>query len=415
MGSLRRFSFVPADPTSCLVSTAIDLGRIRPRNQIPEVGLVRLLLLGRVTDLLENMRRTEEKDELTLEIVTIQASAIGLDPALAQNLVKNRLVNDKLVHIDGEEITLLYGKPSDVYGYSIRHMLSELSEAELSLLKLICNSTRKAMGIEDLDKVLGLFLRAYRQGLRTFLFDNKILQEFRHDEADYIVSPRAYKNEKNFKMAIEVLTDHKLSPLMDFIRENPGNPDTVVQTYKNVDRDAITALSSSGVIDPLALDVHGDKKNYLFSADLLRKRSDNDHFDLVKTTLANFRFGEYYSTNARLSSLEKFLQSLLDRGFAGAATPIGTDYNELESRQIVRVKAVSGTEKYRFWLLKRDVIEDCLSVLKGYVPINAQAMKPNLSGIDSVVQSRSDLNIISATKSTVADAIRMIQEGIGFG
>ena len=376
---------------------------------------MRLLLLGRVTDLLENMRRTEEKDELTLEIVTIQASAIGLDPALAQNLVKNRLVNDKLVHIDGEEITLLYGKPSDVYGYSIRHMLSELSEAELSLLKLICNSTRKAMGIEDLDKVLGLFLRAYRQGLRTFLFDNKILQEFRHDEADYIVSPRAYKNEKNFKMAIEVLTDHKLSPLMDFIRENPGNPDTVVQTYKNVDRDAITALSSSGVIDPLALDVHGDKKNYLFSADLLRKRSDNDHFDLVKTTLANFRFGEYYSTNARLSSLEKFLQSLLDRGFAGAATPIGTDYNELESRQIVRVKAVSGTEKYRFWLLKRDVIEDCLSVLKGYVPINAQAMKPNLSGIDSVVQSRSDLNIISATKSTVADAIRMIQEGIGFG
>ena len=401
--------------SSCLVSTAVDLGRIRPREQIPEVALVRLLNAGRVTDLLEGLRRTEEKDQLTIELAIIQASTAGMDPALAREVTRKRLVEDKMIFLDSDRITLLYESPTQVFRYSIANLIPELTEAETKLLKLICSSTRRAVGMEELDRVLEMFQRPFREGLRSFFFDNKILQSFEQKGSEYVVSPRAYKSEKNFKMATEVLADKKLITLLDFIRDNPGNPDRAVEAHKGVDEGTLAALSASGVVDPLTLDVRGQKRKFLFSADLLPKREDVDNFDMVKSTLANFRFGEYYSVGANLFSVEKFLQSLLDRGYAGAATPIGTDYNELETRQIVRVEPISGTGKYRFWLLKRDVVEDALSVLKGYVPIKENAVRGGPGGIESVVKSRGDLNIISATKSSVAEAIRMIQEGLGQG
>lgn len=400
------------DSSSGLIAVTVDICRIRPREQVPEIALVRLLEVGRKTDLLETIRRTEEKDELTIELIILQASAIGLDPALARQLARRHFVDDHMIELDGDKVTLLYDSTKEVYLYA-KNLLSDLTDAESNLLSLIYSSSRKAVGIEDFDKALELFKKPYRDGLRKFLLKNKLLESFEYNGAEYIISPRAFKVGKNFKTAVEVLADERLSPLIDFIRENPGNPDAVVQSFKKVNDHDLSLLSSSGIVDPLALDVNGDVKNYLFSADILRKRSDNDNSDLVKTTLANFRFGEYYSEGANLLDLKKFFQSLLDRGYAGGATPIGTDYHELERLQVLRVEPIGGTGKYRFWLLKRDVIEDCLSVVNGYVPITAHSAKAGLDSIDTVVQSRSNLNIVTEKKSAVVEAIRKIREGIG--
>lgn len=152
----------------------------------------------------------------------------------------------------------------------------------------------------------------------------------------------------------------------------------------------------------------------MFAPDILNKRGDKDHFDLVRKTLANFRFGEYYSHNTRLRDLDRFFEVMLDHGYAGQAKPIGTDYMNLEWAGVFRIEKIHGTSDYRFWMLKRDVIEDARSVLRGYIPIQSSLDKINLSNIESVVQTRSQTtySLDQTSKEELLKALRQIQEGL---
>jgi hypothetical protein len=114
---------------------------------------------------------------------------------------------------------------------------------------------------------------------------------------------------------------------------------------------------------------------------------------LVRKTLSNFRFGEYYSDKTRLQNLHAFLTSLLDHGYAGKAEAIGTDYQNLELLGIVRIEVVDPFGNCRFWMLKKDVIEDAISILQGSIPIQSKLRAANLSSIEGVVQARSKLNV----------------------
>jgi hypothetical protein len=161
------------------------------------------------------------------------------------------------------------------------------------------------------------------------------------------------------------------------------------------------------------LNVKGDTKDYLFSADVASAREDKDHSDLVKKALANFRFGEYYSDISKLHSLDEFLSSMLDRGFAGYASAIGTDYRELEG-SVFRITRVAGN-MYRFWMVKRDVIEDCLGILRGIIPIHSDKRAVSLTNIDNVIQTRLQIDpeVVASTKKRLQDAVREIQEALG--
>jgi hypothetical protein len=129
-------------------------------------------------------------------------------------------------------------------------------------------------------------------------------------------------------------------------------------------------------------------------------------------TLANFRFGEYYSSKTRLWSLNKFFNKMLDRGFAGSAEAIGTDYKNLEKAGVVKVEKIDASN-FRFWLLKRDVIEDANNIIKGVIPIQSAKKVGNLMDINNMVQTRRqiDVEIAQASKQQVIKALRDIQEG----
>ena len=180
------------------------------------------------------------------------------------------------------------------------------------------------------------------------------------------------------------------------MQDNPGNPLPVVSQVLGTKDDTLHLLSKYGLLEPLKLEVQGDNKEYLFSPNSTMERDDKDHFDLVKMTLANFRFGEYYSKKTRLYNLHLFFGRLLDRGYAGSAEAIGTDYHNLEKNGIVRVEKID-TNNYRFWLLKRDVIEDANNIIKGAIPFHSSREAVNLSNIENMVQTRTKIDVEVAT------------------
>ena len=105
---------------------------------------------------------------------------------------------------------------------------------------------------------------------------------------------------------------------------------------------------------------------------------------------------------------------MLDHGYAGSAEAIGTDYMNLEWAGIFKIEQITGTEKYRFWMLKRDVVEDARSVLRGYIPIQSKLKVGKLSRIESVVQARANigLRLDHNSMKDITKSLRQIEEGL---
>jgi hypothetical protein len=89
-----------------------------------------------------------------------------------------------------------------------------------------------------------------------------------------------------------------------------------------------------------------------------------DILDQVKLVIASFAFSTRYAT-FRLRDPEVFLDSLISRGYAGNATPIGTDYGAMEKQKIVNVEPVApGSTRYRFKSIKRDALIEARDTMR---------------------------------------------------
>jgi len=89
-----------------------------------------------------------------------------------------------------------------------------------------------------------------------------------------------------------------------------------------------------------------------------------DVLDQIRLVIASFGFATHYA-QYRLRNPETFLESLIDRGYAGNATPIRTDYGALEKQKIVNVQPVSeGSSRYQFVALKKDSLVAALDTMR---------------------------------------------------
>jgi len=394
------------------ISVVLDL--VRLDQLIIQTVLPNVYLVGKEVDLLEHIRRTEKKDEMTFNLVGWHAIALNISSVVLNRISKQAFIDYKMMEInDDRKVVFLYSSTKEVYEYGIKRFKECLDEKECSLIEYLVKSTIRPVVESELKEILDLFEKPLREPIETLLVENNMLRPFEHKGEHYFVSPRIYKDEDKFRLAYEILEDEGLSNITTFIKDNPGNPQSVVQTFLDINQEVINLINQSGIADPLRLNVAGDTKSYLFSPDASLNREDKDHFDFVKTTLANFRFGEYYSKKAQLNDLDAFLSSMIDRGFAGWAEPIGTDYKNLERAGIVKVRRVAPN-RYRFWMLKEDVIRDAREILRGYIPIQSNASIGNLGDIDTIVKTRSLLRPpkVHFSLDKITQALRHIQEGI---
>ena len=407
-----RWHMLLVSPNRDLVYFAVDLSRL-PDNPIAETQLADILEIGREVDTLETIRRSNKGAKIPLDLIRFQATRLRIPPKLFDINVRQQFEEKGMISVVDGKATLLFEVSMEVYNYGLKRLAEIEDEKQIDYLEILAKALKKPILFDDFLGVLTKFDPPYRNGLYDFIIENKILIPFKFKGESYLISHRLYRDEKKLRMALEILEEHHLENVVTFLHNNPGNPLPVVRQYLKIDHITLNLLAKYGLLEPLKLDVHGDSKNYIFSPQSTLSREDKDHLDLVKTTIANFRFGEYYSKKRRLRSLDEFLSSMLDRGFAGWAEPIGTDYQTLEKMGIVNVRRVSGN-KYRFWMIKRDVIEDARDIIRGIIPIQSNKDVGNLMDINNLVQTRRQIDVTFAktTKKAIIEALRQIQEGV---
>ena len=392
---------------------AVDLSRL-PADAIAEDQLADIMNVGREVDLLERVRRTKKKSEISLILLRFQATRIGMNPLLFDIKTKLNFIEKKMINIiDKDEIELLYNATEEVYKYGLKRIKEIEDEKQLILLDILARGMIKPVLSEEFLSIFSRFKKPYRRGLYDFIVKNKILVPFVWRGTGYLVSHRIFKDKKKFQMALEILEENKLAVILEFLYDNPGNPMPVVGRHVGANQLTLSLLGKYGILEPIKLGVQGDVKDYLFNPMTTLAREDKDHFDLVKMTLANFRFGEYYSKKTKLYALDRFLKYMLDHGYAGDAEAIGTDYQNLEDTQVLKVTKTTG-KNYRFWILKRDVIEDVRNVLRGIIPIHSNKTVGNITSIDNLIQTRRQISaeLTQASKLRIRQAMRDIQEGI---
>ena len=392
----------------------MDLSRLRD-DPVAELQLSDLLLIGRESDLLEAIRRSDRDSTEPLDLLRLQASRIGIPPLVFEGVCLPRLRGRYFEITTDGNVTLRFTTTEQIYSYAIerlKHIERDSDkEKQIHYCDILAESMVKPVSSDNFFGVLSEFGKPYRKPLYEFAITNRLLIPFSWKNEGYVVSHHLYKDERRFKAALEILEAHKLASMLNFIQENPGNPSTVVEQHLGLAAGTISALSTAGIIEPIRLDVEGDSKEYLFAPTTTNEREDQDEFDPVKMTVSNFRFGEYYSKKTRLWSLDKFLSKLLDRGFAGNAEAIGTDYRNLETIGVIRVVPVSGSN-YRFWLLKKDVVEDVRSIIRGAIPIKSNQNIGDITSLENLVQTRRQMDpaLVRKAQGNVNQALREIQE-----
>jgi hypothetical protein len=396
------------------VAAAVDLSRLHG-DPVAELQLSDLFLVGRESDLLEAIRRSKKDAVEPLDLLWLQASKIGIPPQVFGRVCLPRL-RGHFFEVDVEgNVSLKFTNTEQIYAYATE-LLKELEREpekskQVHYCDIIADSMVKPIPSDDYFHVVSEFGKPFRKSLYDFAIANRLLTTFNWKNEGYVVSHHLYKDDKRFREAMEILDAHKVAGMLNFILENPGNPSAVVERHLRLPTGTISALSNTGVIEPIRLDVEGDTKEYLFAPTTTNLRQDQDEFDPVKMTLSNFRFGEYYSKKTQLRSLDEFLSSLLDRGFAGWAEPIGTDYRNIEGMGVLKVVPVSGNN-YRFWLLKRDVIEDVRSIVRGTIPIKSDQNIGDITSLENLVQTRRQLDpeVIRRAQANVNEAVRELHE-----
>ena len=401
-----------------LIKAAIDLSRAYNRIRNPIIGtqFKHILTVGRETDLLETIRRVENPEFdvfiLPKSELELYSTLTGIDPILLESSTLPNFLDSNLIEDKGDKVEIKFQSVSDVYTYGISRIPSDFDQKDKSILEVIAKGMKKPIEENILDNALQLFPSFAQGTIKKYLDEAKILGPMEAKDAIYYTSPKIFKDKKVFSRVLEIAEGPQIGDILDYVSNIPGVPIETIP--KRFDTKIIHGLAIAGAIEPINLDINGIVREYAFTSDITLDRTDNDHLDLVKKALSNFRFSERYAKYT-LKKIEDFLSSLLDRGFAGMATPIGTDYRNLELSGIVKVEKIPGDSigRYRLWLLKRDVIEDVLNIVTGNLALTESVPQINLTTMDNVVLSR--ITIANEQKSNVkevTDALRKIREAM---
>lgn len=160
------------------VSTVVDLSRL-PADAFAEEQLADILNLGREVDLLERVRRSKAKSEISLILLRFQATRIGMNPLLFDIKSKPDFVQKRMINLlDDDKIELLYNTTEEVYVYGLKRMKEIEDQKQLFLLDVLARGMIKPVPVDEFFDALLRFKKPYRQGLYDFIVKNKILIPF---------------------------------------------------------------------------------------------------------------------------------------------------------------------------------------------------------------------------------------------
>ncbi|MFC5188057.1 hypothetical protein [Actinomadura harenae] len=208
------------------------------------------------------------------------------------------------------------------------------------------------------------------------------------DGTEVIFNPHIWTDEK--KVALAALRSanakgtEEVAALMEEVGAKPGMPESSV---KSTSKKWIDFAVSQGLVHRSVIQTStGQEQGFLFTPHLNRGpfgATSGDPSGQVRQLVGSMIYAATFA-QYRLYNPGAFIQKLIDRGEAGNASPIGTDYPMLETAGIVRVIPGASSNRYRLELLQSDVAEDALSILSdrdgsGSDPNGAAALRAQRS------------------------------------
>jgi hypothetical protein len=154
--------------------------------------------------------------------------------------------------------------------------------------------------------------------------------------------------------------------LLDELHQNEGRP---LKAIESASPDLIEMAVANGLIERAEIvTATGKTGSFHFTPRFkgfgVARDDVPDALDQIRLVIASFAFAAHYA-QYRLNSPEVFLESLIDKGYAGNASPIGTDYGALEKQKIVDVQPIRpGAARYRFVALKTDSLVAALDTMR---------------------------------------------------
>ena len=154
--------------------------------------------------------------------------------------------------------------------------------------------------------------------------------------------------------------------LLEELHQNEGRP---LKDIESVSPDLVELAVRHGIVERTEIVTKNGRKGTFhftprFQGFGVARRDMPDVLDQVRLVIASFTFATRYA-QYKLRDPEVFLQALIDRGEAGNATVIATDYGALQKQDIVGVVPVKdGSRYHRFVARKKDALIAALDTMR---------------------------------------------------
>lgn len=199
-----------------------------------------------------------------------------------------------------------------------------------------------------------------------------ILSKYEDPEAKEAIVASEYvfgENAIKIRKAIDHLPEHIKSQILGVYEETSKRQGLPEKFLSGGSRGLIKQFGQIGLFEPVSIETAKRiRETFLFTPRMWStlKRVAVDLYDEVKLYIASIRFGQHFA-DIRIFDPVLLTEALLRDGVVGPATPIGTDYILLERRGIVRIIESQIPNRYYMELLKKEIVEIALDVLKcGY-------------------------------------------------
>lgn len=238
--------------------------------------------------------------------------------------------------------------------------LREVAALPVTEEEIICAC--EAAGLSEEEAKLGLELaEGHALVMRTHVADF---------ECDFLYNDFLWgENIQRTSTALAALPSdirQSMRSLLDELHHNEGRP---LKAIESASLDLIEMAVRNGIVERAEIvTATGDKGTFHFTPRFkgfgVAREDIPDVLDQIRLVIASFAFATHFA-KYRLHSPETFLQSLIDRGVAGNASPIGSDYGALEKQKIVAVEPTGpGSSRYRFVAVKKDALIAALDTMK---------------------------------------------------
>jgi len=323
--------------------------------------------LGKLIKLCETLRSDiNEEKEVSIDIFMNLMSTCGLYNL--QEYVIQELVSIHIIDNKGKTIILRFERQSDLLSVLGRYWKERLENSpntkdfELGIVQILSILEKRFITGEEKEQLLAQIPDISRRKILIILLQKIGLVSY-SEKYDIYYSPNTFG--KNIKDAEEkicsVLNSSKIKDyesIIDSVKENPGLP----YSHVSQNKDALNNLIQMGILDPVEVEIGGTRIPFLWSP----SQSKTDDLLWAQKTASHFKFGQCFAnpSKGRLRDPTVFINKLIDQGYAGNASNIGTDYNPLLLNRIIRVQKTGLSEKYVMYPIKKDILKQSLSLLE---------------------------------------------------